>query len=171
MLSFEKWDDPSSGPIYVLCEVELTAQRGYFVEMLRMHTIWLSKSLAGALSLFITKAHRKGLHCCLDYRGLNRITLLNRYPLPLMNELSDRVHSAKMFLKIDLQAGYNLIRIYTGNDWKTAFKTRYGSQEYLVIPFGMVNPPASFQNMINEIFTDMIDHGIVAYIDDIHIYS
>jgi hypothetical protein len=76
-----------------------------------------------------------------------------------------------LFTKIDLKARYNLIIIWTGDEWKTAFRTRYGHYEYLVMPFGMANASASFQNMINEIFKDIIDLGIVAYIDDIFIYS
>jgi hypothetical protein len=88
-----------------------------------------------------------------------------------MNKLRDHVQGAKLFTKIDLKAGYNLIRIRAGDEWKTAFRTRYGHYEYLVMPFGMANAPASFQNMINEIFKDMIDLGVVAYIDDILIYS
>jgi hypothetical protein len=76
-----------------------------------------------------------------------------------------------LFIKIDLKAGYNLIRIHIDNEYKTAFRNRYGHYEYLVIPFGMANAPASFQNMINEIFKDMIDLGVIAYIDDTLIYS
>jgi hypothetical protein len=88
-----------------------------------------------------------------------------------MNEPSDRLQDAKLFTKIDLKAGYNLIRICTGDDWKTAFRTRYGYYEYLVMPFGIATAPTSFQNMINKIFKDMIDLGGVTYIDDILIYS
>jgi hypothetical protein len=88
-----------------------------------------------------------------------------------MNELRDCVQGTKLFINIDLNAAYNLIRICTGDEWKTAFRTRYGYYEYLVMPFGMANAPVSFQNMINEIFKDMIDLGIVAYINDILIYS
>jgi hypothetical protein len=96
---------------------------------------------------------------------------MNRYPLPLMNDLRDHVHSTKLFTKIDLKAGFNLIRISTSDEWKIAFRTRYGHYEYLVMLFGMANTPASLKNMIIEIFKDMIDLDIVAYIDDILMYS
>jgi hypothetical protein len=96
---------------------------------------------------------------------------MNRYPLPLMNELRDRIQGAKIFTKMDLKNGYNLIRIKKGDEWKTAFRTRYGHYEYLVMPFGLANAPATFQNMMNEILRDLIDAGVVAYIDDILIYS
>jgi hypothetical protein len=84
-----------------------------------------------------------------------------------MKELRDRVQGAKLFPKIDLKAGYNLIRISAGDQGKTAFRTRYGYYEYLVMPFGMANVPASFQNMHNEIFKDKIDLSDISYIDDI----
>ena len=76
-----------------------------------------------------------------------------------------------MFSKIDLKSGYNLIRIKEGDKWKTPFRTRYGHFEYLVMPFGLTNAPASFQNMMQEIFRDLIDHRVVVYIDDILIYT
>ena len=88
-----------------------------------------------------------------------------------MNELRDRVQGATMFTKIDLKSGYNLIRIKEGDEWKTAFRTRYGHFEYLVMLFGLTNAPASFQNMMQEIFRDLIDHGVVVYMDDILIYT
>ena len=99
------------------------------------------------------------------------MTILNRYPLPLMNELRDRFRRAKIFTKLDLKSGYNLIWIKEGEEWKTAFRTRYGLFEYKVMPFGLANAPATFQNMMNEIFRDMIDVGVVIYLDDILIYS
>jgi hypothetical protein len=136
-----------------------------------MGKIRRSKSPVGALILFVPKAYGKSLRLCVDYWGLNKIIILNRYPLPLMYELRDYVQGTRLFTKIDLKAGYNLIRIRAGDEWKTAFRTRYGYYEYLVIPFGTANTPASFQNMINEIFKNMIDLSFIAYIDDILIYS
>ena len=101
---------------------------------------------------------------------MNKVTILNRYPLPLMNELRDHVPGAKIFTKLDLKSGYNLIHIKEGEEWKTAFRKRYGLFEYKVMPFGLANTPATFQNMMNEIFRDMIDLGVVIYLDDILIY-
>ena len=107
----------------------------------------------------------------MDYRGLNKVTILNRYPLPLMNELRDRVRGAKIFTKLDLKSGYTLIQIKEGDEWKTAFRTHYGLFEYKIIPFGLANAPTTFQNIMNEIFRDMIDLGVITYLDDILIYS
>ena len=159
------------GPIYALSEVELEALKEYLEDMLRTGKIRPSKSPAGAPILFVPKPHGRGLRLCVDYCELNKVTIMNRYPLPLMNELRDRVQGAKIFTKIDLKWGYNLIRIKEGDEWKTAFRTRYGLYEYLVMPFGLANAPATFQNMINEVLRDLIDHGVVAYMDDILIYS
>ena len=88
-----------------------------------------------------------------------------------MNELCNRVHGAKIFTKLDLKSAYNLIWINEGDEWKTAFRMCYGLFEYKVMPFGHTNTPATFQNMMNEIFRDMIDLGVVIYLDDILIYS
>ena len=99
------------------------------------------------------------------------MTILNRYPLPLMNELCDRVRGAKIFTKLKLKSGYNLLRNKEGDEWKTALRTRYGLFEYKVMTFGLANVPATFQNMMNEIIRDMIDLRVVIYLDDILIYS
>ena len=107
----------------------------------------------------------------MDYRGLNKVLILYRYPLPLMNELRDHFGGSTIFTKLDLMSGYNLIWIQEGDEWRTAFRARYSHLEYLVMPFGLANMPATFQNMMNEIFKDMIDLGVVIYLDDISIYS
>ena len=114
------------GPIYPLPENELWTLREWLKEMLRTGKIRRSTSLAGSPILFVPKPNRKGLWLCVDYRALNRITIPNRYPLPLMQELQDRVQGARWFTKLDLKNGFNLIRIQEGDEWKTAFRTRYG---------------------------------------------
>jgi hypothetical protein len=96
--------------------VELKALHEYLDEMLRKFKIRLSKSSAEAPILFIRTVHGKGLRRCLGYRGLNKVTVLNRYPLPLMNKLTDAVQGTKIFTNIDLKAEYNLIRIRSGNE-------------------------------------------------------
>jgi hypothetical protein len=99
------------------------------------------------------------------------VTIKDKYPLPPMSELRDRLGTAKVFTKIDLKDGFNLLRIAKGDEWKTAFRTRYGSYQYNVMPFGLCNAPSSFQAMINEILHDLLDQGVVVYIDDILIYT
>jgi hypothetical protein len=88
-----------------------------------------------------------------------------------MSELRDRLGKAKYFTKLDLKDGVNLIRMARGEEWKTAFRCRYGLYKYRVMPFGLCNAPSTFQSMINEIFRDFLDKGVIAYLDDILIYS
>ena len=88
-----------------------------------------------------------------------------------MIELRDRIAGAKIFTKLDLKDGYHLLRIKEGDEWKTAFRSRYGHYEYKVMPFGLVNAPASFQAMMNTILRNFLDHEVVVYLDDILIYS
>jgi hypothetical protein len=97
--------------------------------------------------------------------------IANQYPLPIMTELQDRNRGSKIFTKIELKNGYHLIRIKEGNEWKIAFRCHYGLYEFLVMPFGLTNPPASFQDMMNHIWNDLLDKGVVVYIDDILIYA
>lgn len=147
------------GPIYNLSETELEALREYLDENLKKGFIRPSESPAGAPILFVKKKDGS-LRMCVDYRGINKITIKNRYPLPLIAELLDRLKSAKVFTKIDLRGAYNLLRIKAGEEWKTAFRTRYGHFEYLVMPFGLTNAPASFQHLMNHNFRDLQSHVI-----------
>jgi len=106
-----------------------------------------------------------------DYRQLNKLTILNKYPLPLMTELRERVAGATIFTKLDLKDSYHLIRIKKGDEWKIAVCTRYGHYEYKVMPFGLVHAPATFQAMMTTILQEFRDHGVVVYLDNILIYS
>ena len=111
------------------------------------------------------------LRLCVDYRGLNNITTRNRYPLPIIPQFLEQLASAGVFTKVDLRGAYNLVRIKPGDEWKTAFRTRYGHYEYIVMPFGLTNAPAIFQHMMNDIFRSYLDRFVVCYLDDLLIYS
>jgi len=104
---------------------------------------------------------------CVDCQGINRITVPNRYLLLLMQELQDRIQGALFFTKIDLKNGYHLVRMKVCEEWKTAFRTCCGLYEFLVIPFGLTNASATFQDKMNHIFHDMIDLSLLIYIDDL----
>lgn len=122
-IPLEEGKTPPHGPIYKLSEEELAALRKHLEENLRKGFIAHSTSPAGAPILFIRKKTGK-LRLCIDYRGLNAITVKNRYPLPLIGESLDRLRQAKVFTKLDLRGAYNLVRIKPGEEWKTAFRTR-----------------------------------------------
>jgi len=164
-------ENPYWGPIYPLSETELQALREWLKEMLRTGKIQRSTSSASSPILFVPKPSGHGLRLCVNYRGISRITIPNRYPLPLMQELQNQTQGAKFFTKMDLKNGFHLIRIKEGDEWKTAFRTRYGLYKFLVMPFGLTNAPATFQDMMNHIFRDMIDLGLLAYKDDLLIYA
>ena len=169
-MPLEEGKVPPWGPIYSLSEVELKALKDYLDENLKKGFIVPSESPAGAPILFVKKKDGS-LRLCVDYRGLNKITIKNRYPLPLISELLDRLSTGRIFTKIDLRGAYNLLRIKEGEEWKTAFRTRYGLYEYKVMPFGLTNAPASFQHLMNYHFRDMLDKHVICYLDDILIYS
>jgi len=161
---------PPLGPIYSLSAVELQTLREFIDEHLRIGFIRPTRSPCGAPVLFIKKKDGS-LRLCVDFRGLNKITRKDRYPIPLVADLLDAPKKARIYTKIDLRHAYHLVRISEGDEWKTAFRTRYGSYEWLVMPFGLTNAPAAFQRFINDIFADMLDVCVVVYLDDILIYS
>ncbi len=108
---------------------------------------------------------------CIDYRGLNSITVKNTYYLPLMSSAFESLQGASFFTKLDLRNAYYLVRIREGDEWKTAFNTPRGLFEYLVMPFGLSNAPAVFQALVNDVLRDMVDQFIYVYLDDILIFS
>src|SRR5436309_6041505 len=140
--------------------IEENTERGF---------IWESKSLAGALVTFMKKKNGE-LHVCIDYRQLNTITVKNRYPLPLITELLDRIRGACYFTKLNLQGTYNLVCIKEGDEWKMAFCLWFGHFEWLVMPLSLTNAPAAFQGLMNDILRECLDCFTSAFLDDIIIY-
>jgi hypothetical protein len=106
-----------------------------------------------------------------DYRGLNQITRKNRYPLPLISEAIDRLSGAKFYTKLNIRAAHHWVRVVEGDEWKTAFRTRYGHYKYIVMPFGLANAPAVFQSYINATLRPYLDVFVIAYLDDKVVYS
>jgi hypothetical protein len=169
-IDLEDGKKPPFGPLYSLSELELKALSDWLEDNLSKGFIRASQSPAGAPILFVKKKDGS-LRLCVDYRALNNITIKNRYPLPLIPEALDRLKDSKIYTKLDLRGAYNLVRIRKGDEWKTAFRTRYGHFECLVMPFGLTNAPAAFQHFMNDIFRDLLDYKVLIYLDDILIFS
>ncbi|GJP84719.1 hypothetical protein CLOP_g14779, partial [Closterium sp. NIES-67] len=127
-------------------------------------------SRLGAPILFVKKKDGS-MRMCIDYRALNKITIKNRYPLPRVEELFDQLGEAKIFSKLGLRSGYHQVRVADEDIEKNAFRTRYGHFEFLVLPFGLTNAPATFMCMMNDIFRDFLDRFVIVFIDDILIYG
>jgi hypothetical protein len=108
---------------------------------------------------------------CVDYRALNEVTVKNKYLLPRIDDLFDKLHGVCVFSKIDLRLGYHQLKIRECDIWKTAFILRYGLYEYTVISFGLTNAPAYFMYLMNKVFMEYLDKFVVVFIDDILVYS
>ncbi|KAJ1181206.1 hypothetical protein NDU88_006416 [Pleurodeles waltl] len=156
--------------MYSLTEPEKQILKEYLDENLQSGLITPSSSPAGAPLFFVPKK-TKDLRPCIDFRGLNRITIKDRYPLPLIKDILEAVRGAKRFTKLDLRGAYHLLRVREGDEWKTAFRTPFGHYEYRVMPFGLTNAPSIFQRFMDSIFSDLLQQTVVVYLDDILIYS
>ncbi|GBG61258.1 hypothetical protein CBR_g19790 [Chara braunii] len=153
-----------------MAPAELDELRRQLKELTEKGWIRPSTSPYGSPVLFVPK---KGgtLRMCIDYRGLNAITVKNAEPLPRIDDLLDRVQGCKYYSKIDLKSGYHQIAIRPEDQHKTTFQTRYGLYEFVVMPFGLCNAPGTFQHAMNRIFHDHLDKFVVVYLDDILIFS
>ena len=156
--------------VYALSEIETQQLRDYLDHYVANGFIRPSQSPAASPLFFIPKANKE-LRACIDYRALNKYTVRNRYPLPLIPVLLDQVKRAQIYTRLDLRGAYHLVRMREGDEWKTAFKTQFGLYEYLVMPFGLCNAPAAFQFFLNDVLKEFLDIYVIVYIDDILIYS
>jgi len=158
---------PSKAKVYLLSRNEKEEVQKFVDEHLKKGYIRPSKSQQTSLVFFIGK--KDGGKCMvMNYHKLNRQTVKNNYPLPLITELVDNMGSKCVFTKMDLWWGYNNVRVKEGDEWKVAFTTHVGSFKPVVMFFGMTNSPATFQAMMNEILRDMINEGkVAAFVDDV----
>ncbi|GBG86822.1 hypothetical protein CBR_g42105 [Chara braunii] len=158
------------GAIYRMSPRELEELRKQLDELLEKGWIRPSSSPSGAPVLFVPKKEGE-LRIRIDYRGLNAITVKNAQPLPRIDDLLDWVEGCKYFSKIDLKSGYHQIEVHPDDQYKTAFRTRYGHYEFIVMPFGLTTAPATFQRCMNDLFRPWLDKYVVVYLDDILVFS
>jgi hypothetical protein len=165
---------PGTAPIskrpYRMPPNELAELKIQLQDLLDKGYIRPSASPWGCSALFVKKKD-DSLRLCVDYRPLNAVTIKNKYPLPRIDILFDQLAGARVFSKIDLRSGYHQIKIRPSDIPKTAFSTRYGLYEYLVMSFGLTNAPAYFMYLMNSVFMPELDKFVVVFIDDILIYS
>jgi hypothetical protein len=160
---------PAKAP-YRMSHEELKELKVQLEKRLAKGYIKPSKLAYGAPVLSVHKTNGT-LRMCVDYRGLNKATVKNWYPLPRIDDLFNRLSGAKVFSRINLRSGYYQIRIAEGDEEKTSCRIRYNSYEFLVMPFGLTNAPTTFCTFMNDIFREWFDDFVVVYIDDILIYS
>jgi hypothetical protein len=171
-LVFETTTDqvPKQRGIGILNEEELKQLRKQLKEMMDRGHIQPSTSPYGSSILFARK-HDGSLRMCVDYRGLNNITVKNKCPVPNISELRERLAVAKYLTKLDLRDGFYNLRVKKEDAYKTAFKCRYGHFEFRVVPMGLSNSVPAFQAMMNRIFKPFIDMCVIVYIDDLLVNS
>src|SRR5262249_45402946 len=165
---------PRTSPIskapYRMAPVELVELKKQLQDLLDKGLIRPSVSPWGAPVLFVEKKDGS-FRMCIDYRKLNHVTMKNKYPLPRIDDLFEQLQSARVFSKIDLRSGYHQLRIKEEDIPKTAFRTRYGHYEFLVMSFVLTNAPAVFMDLMNRVFMPYLDQFVIVFIDDVLVYS
>ena len=157
-------------PLYPLSPADLEEDKKWMAKMEGKGWIRKSKSQFACAAFFVPKKGGKRRKV-IDYRPVNEITVKNRYPLPNIERMNDQFEGTQWFSKIDLRDAFYAIRMAEGHEYKTAFKTRYGLYEFLVMPMGLTNAPATCQQMVNDVLRELLDVTVIAYIDDIVIYT
>ena len=162
--------EPVSKAPYRMSLVEMKELATQLQELLEKGVIRPSVFSLGAPVLFMKKKNGS-MRLCIDYRELNKLTIKNKYPLPRIDNLFDQLKGAVCFSNIDLRSGYHQLKIKPEDIPKTAFRTRYGHYEFLVMAFGLTNAPATFMDLMNRVFKKYLDNFVIVFIDDILIYS
>ncbi|KAL5567050.1 hypothetical protein UlMin_030214 [Ulmus minor] len=161
---------PISKAPYRMAPTELKELQIQLQELIDKRFIRPSHSPWGAPVLFVKKKDGT-MRMCIDYRELNKVTIKNKYPLPRIDDLFDQLKGATVFSKIDLRSGYHQLKIRESDIPKTAFRSRYGHYEFLVMSFGLTNAPAAFMDLMNRVFKEFLDRFVIVFIDDILVYS
>ena len=162
--------EPISIPPYRMSSAELRELKAQLEELLSKGFIRPSTSSWGAPILLVKK--KDGiLQLCIDYRQLNWATICNQYPLPRIDELFDQLQGSRVHSKIDLRSGYHQLKVRENDVSKTAFRTRYGHYDFLVMSFELTNSPAAFMDLMNRVFSPYLDKFVIVFINDILVYS
>ena len=169
-IQLEAGSRPVARPPFATSVTEREELKRQLEELLAKGFIRPSNSPFGAPVIFIRKPDQS-LRLCVDYRGLNRITVKDKYPLPAISELLDTLLGSTCFSKLDLRSGYHQVKIAPEDTHKTAFVTRFGQYEFKILPFGLANAPSHFMRMMNEVFKDYKDQFVILYLDDLLIFS
>lgn len=160
---------PSIG-MYCMLIMESMEIKRKILEFLNKGIIRPSTSRCGSPIVLVPKKDGTW-HMCVDFHALNKITVKNHYPLPRIDDMLDHLMYAKYFTKIDLRSGYHQVRIVEEDIYKTAFKTKQGLFEWLVMPFSLTNAPATFMRVMNDVLRPFLDEFFIVYLDHILIFS
>ena len=169
-INFIERKQPGYGLLYSISQGKLQILKKFLDENLAKGFIRANSSPTASPVLFARKPSG-GFRICVNYKTFNAITVKNKYPLPLIQETLNRLTEAKYFTKLNIVAAFNKIKMAEGEEWKTAFRTKYGLFEFLIMNFGLCGAPSAFQNYINDILHEHLNIFCSAYIDDILIYS
>ncbi|KAF8757307.1 hypothetical protein RHS01_04135 [Rhizoctonia solani] len=163
-------EGPLNSPLYSMTDAKSATLKDWLRDELKAGKIRPSKSSISSPVMFVPKKDGSR-RLVVDYRRLNNRTKKNVYLLPRPDNLMAQLRGAKVFTKLDLRWGYNNVQVKEGDEWKTAFRTKYGLYKSLVMTFGLTNAPAAFQHFMNKLFKDLLDVCVIIYLDDILIYS